>query len=238
MQHNLPIYLINLDSRIDRLSHSKNQAMKHGIPFERVSAVVPEEPLPFNTLISAPAFACLQSHLKALRTFLQTSESHALILEDDFQILKPAHFKIFIESRVFEHYDFVQLGFLQMGLRHRIDLFAIYIEHILIRMLSQFLKIIGNKNLVKRLRLRRIQGIPRGFLPDDIRSGAHCYVVSRNFAQTILFLNNPAFLTIDSLYGTLPWNHHFRMIRTTRSWVDQTDSKSSIKISAQQEGAL
>lgn len=233
MQHNLPIYLINLDSRTDRLAHSKNEAMICGITFERVSAVVPEKSLPFNTLITAPAYACLQSHLKTLCSFLETSESHALILEDDFQILKPNHFKTFINSGEFKHFDFVQLGFLQMGLRHRLDLFAIYIEHYLIRVLLLLLNSIGNRNLVKRLRLRRTQGIPKGFLPDDIRSGAHCYIVSRNFAEIILTLNNPTFLTIDSLYGTLPWNHHFRMIRTTRSWVGQTDSTSSIKISAQ-----
>jgi hypothetical protein len=134
-------------------------------------------------------------------------------------------------SHEYTEYDFVQLGFLQMGLRHRIDLVAHKCEQFIIKAFLLVLKLFPQNNLQNRLRLRRSVGLPTGFFPDDIRSGAHSYIVNRHFAETILKLNNPAFLTIDSLYGSLTWNHHFRMIRASRSWVGQTNSASSIKIS-------
>lgn len=231
MSYEIPIYLINLDSRLDRLDDCEVQAMKNNLNFQRISATMPPEILPANTLISPPAYACLQSHLNTLETFLATEDSHALILEDDFEIVNARAFAGFLITKNYLNFDFVQLGFLRMGVRHRLDLATLKVENLLVRSLIQILRTSPNSSLFGRLRIRRNLEVPSGFIPDDIRSGAHCYIVSRDFAKVILKLNNPAFLTIDSLYGSLPWNHHFRMIRTSKPWVGQSKSKSSIKTS-------
>jgi hypothetical protein len=230
MVYSVPIFLINLDSRLDRLADSQIQAKKNNFKFIRVPAITPPESLPDGTLISPPAYACLQSHLMSLKAFLSTEHSHALILEDDFAVTNNRAFAKFLNYQSYKHFDFVQLGFLQMGIRHRLDLINLQIENGFLRFLGFILRLSPDSSQSKRLRIRRRIGVPFGFIPDDIRSGAHCYVISRKLAEVVLRLNDPAFLTIDSLYGSLTWNHQFKMIRTSNSWVKQTNSQSSIKV--------
>jgi hypothetical protein len=79
------------------------------------------------------------------------------------------------------------------------------------------------------LRIQRLQNVPSGFVSDDVRSGAHAYIVSRNFAKILISLNEPAFLTVDGLYSALAWDKYFRMIRVRHSLIDQSNSPSSIK---------
>ena len=229
MGYSIPVYLINLDFRLDRLAECELEAVKNNLSFVRVSAIIPPELLPEGTLITPPAYACLQSHLSTLKTFLSTEHSHALILEDDFQVINNRALVSFLTRQSYAKFDFVQLGFLQMGLRHRLDLFNLRVENSFLRLLLSVLHFFPDSKQNRRLRIKRRMGVPSGFIPDDIRSGAHCYVISRELAKAVLGLNKPAFLTIDSLYGSLPWNHKFEMIRTSKSWVRQSKSQSSIK---------
>ena len=87
----LPVYVINLDRRPDRWDVISRDLDGLGLPVERVPAVDAHtlseadniSPLPFMNL---GAVACIQSHAKALRRFLEADAEAALILEDDAEL--------------------------------------------------------------------------------------------------------------------------------------------------------
>lgn len=87
----LSVYVINLDRRPDRWDVISRDLGCLGLPFERVPAVDARtlsgadnvSPLPFMNL---GAVACIQSHAKALRRFLETDAEAALVLEDDAEL--------------------------------------------------------------------------------------------------------------------------------------------------------
>jgi glycosyl transferase family 25 len=96
-------YVINLDTAPERWEHMK-QAFA-GTPFslERVSAVSGKElrlPMPefdedkfrrrHGRLTNIFEVACYLSHIKAMRAFLDSGESHAIICEDDLYPKKEA----------------------------------------------------------------------------------------------------------------------------------------------------
>jgi glycosyl transferase, family 25 len=87
------VYLINLDSRPDRLEWSQSQLMRLGIAFERIAAIGRQEAsLLTGTVRFSPHWkhpltegelGCFFSHLKTWRKFVDTGEEQCLILEDD-----------------------------------------------------------------------------------------------------------------------------------------------------------
>lgn len=90
-------YCINLDSRPDRLAYITNEFGRHGIVFERVSAVDGKDPAiaaaartipPMWTgyRISSNMYGCLQSHRKTWQRLLDSGASHAMIFEDDMHL--------------------------------------------------------------------------------------------------------------------------------------------------------
>lgn len=89
-------YLINLDTATRRLQRMDEQLRMHQIPYERVSAVIGDElsepiknfdaagyRLRIGKMINKREIGCYFSHIKAMRRFLCSEHSHALILEDD-----------------------------------------------------------------------------------------------------------------------------------------------------------
>ena len=86
----LPVYVINLDRRPDRMAFMATQLERIGLPFERVPAVDARTLAEANHISRMPqwymhldAIACTQSHARALRRFLGPDADAALILEDD-----------------------------------------------------------------------------------------------------------------------------------------------------------
>ena len=91
----LPVYVINLDRRPDRLASIAANLKRIGLPFERVPAI-DAQTLPAvgkNPLVNRGSRACLLSHAEALRRFLNTSYPAAAFLEDDVEVADdlPAH---------------------------------------------------------------------------------------------------------------------------------------------------
>ena len=87
----LPVYVINLDRRPDRLGTISGDLHRLGLPFERVPAVdarllPPEDKADRNPLMRAGSKACMLSHSEALRRFLASGRSAAMILEDDAEL--------------------------------------------------------------------------------------------------------------------------------------------------------
>ena len=88
----LPVYVINLDRRSDRLQAISDNLQRIGVAWQRVSAVdaiscpPPKHQKKLYHQMTLGHFACTQSHLKALKAFLDTSHPAAVILEDDAEI--------------------------------------------------------------------------------------------------------------------------------------------------------
>ena len=94
---NLPIFAINLDTEVDRWEELAGNASAAGLSLRRVSAIdgraLPIENwsgVDFATAktqngreILPTEYACYQSHLTALRTFLDEDKPYGLIIEDD-----------------------------------------------------------------------------------------------------------------------------------------------------------
>ena len=70
----------------------------------------------------------------------------------------------------------------------------------------------------------------RDFVTDNFKSGCHFYVVSKNFAKLISASNIEPIMPIDNLFATLSASRKFRILRTRKSYVTQSDSVSSIKV--------
>jgi GR25 family glycosyltransferase involved in LPS biosynthesis len=224
-------YLINLGTRLDRLNSSVIEAKKLELNLIRVEAI-PAFTNPSNGgLLSPSAHACVESHMKALRLFLATDSEHCLILEDDFIVLSHRRVVDTFDRIDLRDWDFVQIGFLNTGFRDRIFRLLTNYETSIIRLVETLDRHFSPKSLrvSSRLRIKRIKKVPRGFVPDDIRSGAHAYVISRKMAEKVLLLNNPAFLTVDGFYSALAWDKSFKMMRVRKSFINQSNSPSSIK---------
>lgn len=93
----IPVYVINLARRPDRLAEVTAHLAGRGIDFTRIDAVDARSATEAELAAAAPDFgpvgpmstatrACTASHLKAWRTFLQGDAGHALILEDDVEL--------------------------------------------------------------------------------------------------------------------------------------------------------
>ena len=84
----LPIYVINLDRRPDRLAAITADLDRLGLAFERIKAIDGQgqelqDDLGPEPLLNLAEKACVLSHANALRHLLHSEHSAAVILEDD-----------------------------------------------------------------------------------------------------------------------------------------------------------
>jgi glycosyl transferase family 25 len=78
------VYLINLDRHPDRLAHMRQQL--RGIVFERIAAVDGDKITQTARTLSRFELACLESHRKVWRLFLESANERACVLEDDLHL--------------------------------------------------------------------------------------------------------------------------------------------------------
>ena len=176
-------YLLNLDSRPDRLERFAAQADALGLPFVRLSAVDGTDPSiaseaerrhsTFTSGSLGPfAFACFESHRKAWHILVDGGDPYAVILEDDV-VLATDFPKCLAKGWIPASADICKLE--TKGTRMHLD-----------RPSEQML----GKRRLRRLRSRHL--------------GSAAYVISRSAAQRLLewsadagdpideFLFNPA----------------------------------------------
>ena len=82
----MQIYVINLTRRADRLAKMDTALKALGLPYTRIEAIDGADAdtgQPKDHGLPASAYACYLSHLKAYRAFLETGDSHCVIMEDD-----------------------------------------------------------------------------------------------------------------------------------------------------------
>lgn len=91
-------YYINLQHATDRRASAERQAVEFGIPLERIEAIygkdldmsriegfnLAQRKREFISELTPNEHACIHSHLKALRTFVESGADYGVILEDDF----------------------------------------------------------------------------------------------------------------------------------------------------------
>ena len=79
----LPVYVINLDRRPDRLATITRDLDRLGLSFERVPAIDAQCTYFSGIHLTNGEAACALSHCAALRMFLDTDHDAAMIMEDD-----------------------------------------------------------------------------------------------------------------------------------------------------------
>lgn len=122
-----PVYIINLKSREDRLSHIKNEFNKYNIKDYTIIEAIDgsNDDLSFfvddieSIPLSSNEIACSISHLKAIKQWLDTSDSnYALIIEDDFTFETVENWQMsweeFLKS-IDIYYDMIQLSIINIG---------------------------------------------------------------------------------------------------------------------------
>ncbi len=118
----LPIYLVNLDKRPDRLKYVSDQLNSLELEFKRVSAIDGSLLEEDCSLVDKEAFfiqtgkpvtrgeiGCAMSHRSIWQEMLEKEVPYALILEDDVDI--SSSISELINSRVYEKMDFMNLSY-------------------------------------------------------------------------------------------------------------------------------
>ena len=229
----LDYYLINLQSRPDRLADARRMFQNLDAGFHRVEAIDANSLRDTNPFLSRPAEACYRSHMEAIKKIAAGTKNFGIIVEDDFEItnVKALHRQL---DDVFDiDFDILQIGWLNNMLLDKIliklqdweaDFFhALYLAS----KKNNYLK----KKIGHRLRVvRNGSEYRRDFVTDNFKSGCHFYVISKNFAKLISDSNIEPIMPIDNLFATLSASRKFRILRTRKSYVTQSDSVSSIKV--------
>ena len=218
--------VINLEARKDRWQKVAQIASSLNLNIVRVGGVSPSEFDPVsNKYLDQTIFAIWLSHKKALKKLIDLGSEHGLILEDDFE--PSSNFNLeFLEECAALKFDFCQIGFLQESFWDRIDISFQTLR-------DQFLKILSRINLPKvldsKFLIREQDNIPFMFIKNDIRAGAHAYLVSRKFALSMQEINSsPTFLSADLLYMSVGEMRTFNMVRLKKSLIGQDCSPSSV----------
>ena len=226
-------YVINLPSRPDRRQHLVSQTSKFGLNSIVIDAIsVQELGLRDLGFLSPPALACWESHMKAFEAFLQTKKSSAIIFEDDFQIKNMSAIDRCLQNVTFEDFVIVQIGVLVNNYRERLEMFLKNLEFLFFTLVSRLCisSAFFDARFGHKLRVQRARNVPFGFVADDLRAGAHAYLISRPAALRIVSdFKNQNILTTDGFLIASNWTRPFRTLRFYKSLVNQIASPSSIR---------
>jgi hypothetical protein len=221
---NTPIhlYVINLERDVDRWDSVLNESAHSFIETHRISAIDARD-LPSQDFVAPGVHAAWLSHMKAMDIFLKSDSDFAIIAEDDFHIKRPSDLLSHIQTLSNLNWDMVQFGFLKPGIDTRIKLLIADVDNLFFSILGRLSQIPGfaTRKFSARMRVRQSLSTPRGFVIDDCQPGAHFYLVTRSFCQSISTLNNPQFLSIDDFYTALSRMRTFRMLRIKRNLATQ-----------------
>jgi GR25 family glycosyltransferase involved in LPS biosynthesis len=222
-------FVINLNSRTDRWDSVEKQSEALGIPLTRVEAISKDEVLSEHFVTSAVA-ATWNSHKKAMNLFLKTEDEYALILEDDFILLSKWTNFDFSFYRSLE-IDFFQIGYLVTTPMDLLEMKIKGTADLILKILTQVAhsRVFKMTKLRNRFLIREQLDLPFHLVANDLRPGAHAYIVSRKFALAMQQVNSPVILSTDALYIALGWMRSFKCVRLRKSAVAQSDSVTSIK---------
>jgi hypothetical protein len=225
--HLIKGYVINLDGRQDRWAEASSQFAKFPFAIERVNAVNSADVEGEESYVPAGVAATWRSHQRAMRTHLETQFEYALILEDDFLLVRDIG-KFLVKAHNFYGFDLVQLGYLSPSLLRRSYRYAIGIRDIFLKFLQKINRTI-QLNSLNKLLVYEQKNVPISIVLNDIQAGGHCYLVSRKFSAAAQEMNNPCFLSADGMLMSLSETRTFRVGRSRINYVKQSDSISSVQ---------
>ncbi len=220
----MDIFLVNLDRQPERLLSAQTQLNRLGLESTRIPAVdMNSLSAEDSDLVTLGVKACWESHRLAFLNLVNSDQSHALILEDDFKVFDDKNFLSLLNQFPLSHWDLVQIGFLTQGPMNKFSRFYKNLETESIRVLirvSHYSKIL-RKKYFGRLRIERTRDLPKGFVPDDFMPGTHAYLISRDLASIALKLNSPQFLSADDFFTALAKMRAFKCARLKKSIIGQ-----------------
>jgi GR25 family glycosyltransferase involved in LPS biosynthesis len=222
--------VINVASNSARRDSMSERLLHKGISFTFVEAIESKDVIPTDSrFLTSTAEAVWKSHLKCLSIAAEYS-SPTLILEDDAILyFDEKSLQEIVDTMLSKNLDFIQLGYLGINLAERLsievrNLYAFFTRNSL---LSTFFTIFGFKEVQRARSQTWRKMLPSNFVVNDIRFGAHCYLVTPQFAKKILLLNSPAFLPADDFFVSLSRAKAFKMIRLKKSCAAQDNSPSA-----------
>ncbi len=233
-------FIINLSRRPDRKDSALRELSKIGMNHQVIPAIdaSSEQDSQFLTsdFVTKYVEACWLSHRKAISSFLDSKSQFGLIVEDDL-VLSPnvgeSILKVLANNE--SEIDFLQIGFLSFG---RIDHAVLRKAeknnrfNVLLWMLKdvralKFLSLptrarVKEAEIAISMRRKRLD-----IVPNQIRPGAHCYLINRKFANAMMEINKPVFFSTDQLYMSLGEMRIFKMARLARSEASQSQELGS-----------
>lgn len=230
----MQILVINVEERSDRRKAISAHLNSLDFPFQIVKAVDKYElSVSSNSFLSIDVERILESHLKCLKIVALEKEEYALIIEDD-AILK-FNFEELREIAAYlseKEIVFLQLGFLHLNVFESLSIFLRNVYDLLIKinLMGKIFSRFGFQEIERAKKQIWRRGLSSEYILNDIRYGAHCYLVHASFARELLALSEPYFLSVDDLYVSLGKMKSFRMARSRRNQAKQSKSPSSVKI--------
>lgn len=223
-------FVINIDSRTDRLANI--DAQRDDVPFrlERFSAVTPANlDLGDSRFVLPPVAACWNSHISLFNKIVEEGVDIAIVFEDDFD-LGSIDLQKSVEFMISNDIDILQLGFLRGTIGRQIDLCGRNLLHSVLFVLVKLYKLAPALQRIREIKLLREMRFDRfAYVPHDFRFGLHGYIITLKAAEEIRSLNNPQFLAADDFFVALSKMKHFNMARLLFSKVSQIKSPSSIR---------
>ena len=203
---NIDCYVINVVSNMERRQAISEMLSVSGIQFKIVPAVTPETVTELNLGNMNPtAVAVWQSHRNCIKESSE-NDAYTLILEDDAVIdFDNAFLTETIRIMHKNEIDFLQIGYLGINVVQSSSILIRNIYNFFVRkgLFAQLFLRFGLAEVKRAKEKTWLKPIPRNYILNDIRFGAHCYVVSPSFSAQMLNFNNPPFLATDDFYVSL-----------------------------------
>ena len=227
---NYQTLVINVKSNLRRRQKVASHLEQKNISFIFVPAVEPFTTISVaNDYLTDTAKAVWLSHLKCLKASVSNSKP-TLILEDDVLLrIDATSIKTLSDAITKFEIDFIQIGYLKINLADRVSIllrnfYGFFTRHALA---ANVFGLFGFKEVSRAKDQVWRNSLPKDFIVNDVRYGAHCYLVSPSFAGKMITLNDPPFLAADDFYVALSRMKSFKMIRLKKSQCSQDGSKSS-----------
>jgi GR25 family glycosyltransferase involved in LPS biosynthesis len=245
-------YLLNVDSRTDRLFNASNRFAEIGQSFTRVSAITGSNLVEngFHLITRPNTEANWRSIQKIFKMFLESGDKFCFVFEDDV-VFNPGYdlFSKCFHENFDQAVDVLQFGFLTFDGRNDdrkkniYKVIRVYVVNLILARLK-FVKFFSKcgylangtifENLLdqlkeseKRILMQKQLGLKhpliRAFEP-----GTHGFIISRRMAQLVCEFNLPMIMSADLVFMTLAKNPQFNIYRLGFPLASQDDTTPSI----------
>jgi GR25 family glycosyltransferase involved in LPS biosynthesis len=229
---NTQTLVINVKSNIERRQNIASRLGQASINFNFVQAVEPIEfTLDRPEYLTDTAKAVWLSHRKCLELSASVSQP-TLILEDDAVLNFNATTLDELSGVMIElDLDFIQIGYLKINLAEGFSIILRNFYSFFTRKArgTKLFELFGFMEVGRAKDQSWRNSLPKNFIVNDVRYGAHCYLISPNFASKLIDLNDPPFLPADDFYVALSRAKSFKMLRLMKSKCSQDGTQSSFQ---------